>query len=657
MENKIYFSPKLTLLIASFWCISCAYGNQQPLSRESLRKDFLNAEKFISQNEWKKYNQLKTKLVLYPLYPELLYQELKHKIETNYQPAVSFKEIDHFANTYPDYPLKNNLKTTWVKYQTHYKQWDSVVLLYNKDKNLKTTRDQCYYLNSLYHQNPSADILKQASVLWMVGHSQPSNCDTLFGILKTNGKINTKEKINRISLAIEKKNYTLANYLVNQLPPNEKKWGKKWINFLNTPELILKPNQIKQAFFPEKYLPEVLTSSVQKLARKNATNALTWWKNNQNKYAFSKEQIKRINRDLAVYLAHQKQPNAYQYISSLSEQKLDLVAKEWRIRLSLFEKKWPDTVKWIERLPKEEQSKPIWRYWKARAMENTGSVEVAKSIYTELSSTRHYYGFLSSMRINKAPTFNNKKTYISKKVATDVEKFPAIQRIEELIALNRQRNARVEWHHLLKSLSEEKKLHFAYSAFKKGWYDLSILALARAEQNDDLSLRFPVAYQKPILHYAKKFDLDPAWVFALTRQESAFFTYATSPVGAIGLMQLMPDTAIHVAAKNKVSLPSKYHLYIPEKNIELGTTYLKYLKDKWHQNPIVTTASYNAGPGRAKQWLPKQPIDADIWVENIPFEETRNYVKNVISSTSIYQNLLGKPVQLNHYMKPISSHK
>ncbi|MGE4348593.1 MAG: transglycosylase SLT domain-containing protein [Candidatus Berkiella sp.] len=650
MANKLSLSVNFILLL--IFSMSCAHGSAQDIT--SMRQNFIKAEKFITENNWKEYERLKPKLILYPLYSYLIYKELKQKIQTRQKPSISYEEILQFERANPDFPFLDTLKTAWARQQSESKNWDNVIKLYQDGKNIKKTEDECYYLHSLYQTRNDSYILTKIQALWFVGHSQPTNCNILFTILKTKGILTTKDTIERIKLALAKQNYKLAEFLISSLPPTEKRWADKWMIFVHAPENIFDQKKLKAAFFPENIKTEVLTTALQTLARKNPAKALEWWNAHERNYPFSKEQSQRIKRDIGVFLSHQKTDTAYAYISRLPEEKLDNVAKEWRIRLSLFEGKWSDTLKWIRALPETEKSKHIWRYWQARAMESLGSHESAKAIYQEIATYRGYYGFLSSLKLDKRLTLNNHKFNVSTNTLEGLKHLQTVQRVEELLALDRTRIARVEWYQLTKNIPDLQLLHLAHLAFTKGWYDLSILALTKSEYKDDISLRFPLAHQKPILYYAQKFDLDPAWIFALTRQESAFFHNAISPVGARGLMQLMPATATYIAEKNNINILSSEQLFLPEKNIELGATYLKYLNDKYNKQPILATASYNAGPGRIKRWMPNHTMDADIWVENIPYAETRDYVKNVMTSTSIYHELLGHPEKLSTYMQPIS---
>jgi soluble lytic murein transglycosylase len=192
-------------------------------------------------------------------------------------------------------------------------------------------------------------------------------------------------------------------------------------------------------------------------------------------------------------------------------------------------------------------------------------------------------------------------------------------------------------------------------AHRFGWYDRAIVTMAQAGYWDDLEMRFPLAHQKLVLKHATQQKINPAWAFAIIRQESAFTPDARSGAGAMGLMQLMPRTARQVARSMRLRRPGRYDLINITTNVRLGVGYLKKVFDKFNGNSVLATAAYNAGGYRVKQWLPETgSIPADIWVEQVPFSETQDYLKRVLVYTIIYEKRLGlESVPLIKRMLPI----
>ena len=168
------------------------------------------------------------------------------------------------------------------------------------------------------------------------------------------------------------------------------------------------------------------------------------------------------------------------------------------------------------------------------------------------------------------------------------------------------------------------------------WHNQTIALLGKAQYWDDLSLRFPVVYDDLMIKASQQYRIDSSWLLGVARQESAFNSRARSHAGALGLMQLMPATGRSTAKLVGSPLRQLTDLYNPATNITLGSAYLRKVYDEHQQNPVLATASYNAGPHRVARWLPKKSLPADIWIENIPFNETRKYTSNVLSYAAIF---------------------
>ncbi|MBV1874524.1 MAG: transglycosylase SLT domain-containing protein, partial [Gammaproteobacteria bacterium] len=186
-------------------------------------------------------------------------------------------------------------------------------------------------------------------------------------------------------------------------------------------------------------------------------------------------------------------------------------------------------------------------------------------------------------------------------------------------------------------LNARQRLIAAGIATDWGWTSQSIQAISTTDNLHYLSLRYPRGYQKEISSHANSNNIDQEFVFALVRQESLFRPDAYSPAGAIGMMQLLPATAKEVAKSFNIPYEGKHELLQADKNIQLGTSYLKQLLSTFDNNKVFATAAYNAGPHRVVKWIPETPLPADVWIETIPFKETRNYVKHILSSEEIYR--------------------
>ena len=276
----------------------------------------------------------------------------------------------------------------------------------------------------------------------------------------------------------------------------------------------------------------------------------------------------------------------------------------------------------------------------------------------KLSGERDYYGFLASQRLNRPLNLNNVENAVNEDDLNRMLDVPAVQRVREFYDMNLDYVARAEWEYLIRQFDEQQRSTLAHLAYVWGWHNPAIRAAYRSEAYNNLEIRFPVAYQPEVNKYAEKVGLDTTWVYSLIRQESAFMPSAQSSVGAMGMMQIMPRTAKEISNSIGISTPSTREMLTAESNIRLGTVYMSQLLNEFKGNQILATAAYNAGPHRARAWQPKYlPVSGDIWVETIPFNETRDYVKNILTYQAIYRHHLGEQVKLSSALQLIPPKK
>jgi soluble lytic murein transglycosylase len=305
----------------------------------------------------------------------------------------------------------------------------------------------------------------------------------------------------------------------------------------------------------------------------------------------------------------------------------------------LRDQNWQHIKDKLLKLPTTAQQSLQWRYWYSRSLLATDDLVQGTKLLSELAQSRHYYGFLAASYLNKASNFQNMPLVVSAEEKAFVIKSPEAKRAFELFAIGRFHHARLEWNYWLSKLNQRDKLVASKVANEMQWYDRAIFTLAKVGYLNDVNLRFPLGFETEIKHYADNQKINPAWAFAITRRESSFMSDANSPAGAKGLMQIMPCTAKQLA-KRKVS---NQYLFKAKNNIKLGTKYLRNLLDKHDGNQVLATAAYNAGPYRVKSWLKDaEPLPADVWIETIPFKETREYVKSVLAYQQIYQHKVGQ---------------
>jgi len=326
---------------------------------------------------------------------------------------------------------------------------------------------------------------------------------------------------------------------------------------------------------------------------------------------------------------------------------------EYLLRKLLAKQAWNDIYAWIDRLPEDVKSSDRWQYWRARALESSPSLAqqlsaiTPQSIYQQLATSRSFYGFLSADRQQTEYQYEDKPAPVNTDIIKRLADSSAFARAKEFFLMEDMHRARTEWRYAVKGLSTEEFIAAAQIADQWGWNRKAIEAMAGAAYWDDLRIRFPIVHEEIIDDTAEKYDIPSSLVFSIARQESAWEFDATSRVGARGLMQIMPATAKQTAKRARLAY-SKSMLFDPQYNISLGSHYINGLLEQYDDNRALAIASYNAGPHRVKQWLKKSEasLPLDVWVEIIPFKETRKYVQNVLSYEVIYNYRQGKSSDL-----------
>jgi len=632
-RQLIWFVGCLLLMLSN------AHGSS---SLSTQRTNFIAAEKFLSQGKLSRYRKLKASLEAYPLYPYLEYKELRRRLHKQKK-----NRIQRFLTRYADTPLAPQLRNAWLNHLAKRGRWQTYLEFYKPS--LSVTR-QCYYLRALYKSGKKQEALQQAGELWLYKKSRPKACNPIFKSWQNAGMQTEETTWQRIQLAMDARQTSLARYLHKFLPKNEQKWVDRWLKVHRKPQLILSSKTFSQE---HPYRNAILQHGIKRLARKDATAALHAWKLLKARYAFTDEQTPKIERSLAFALLRDKSPEALPFLVEIEPAADDDLLREARIRAALDAHNWSTALVWLNALPEVQRTAEGWMYWRARTLDELGRTAEAEQLFRQVARERSYYGFLAADRLGVTYHLANIPLQVDTSFQQKMMAKSAIARAKELHTLGRLVEARREWEATTKDMNQDELQAVAKLAESWGWHDRAIFSLARTEYWDDLDLRFPLKHKAHIEQQASTNKLDIAWIFAVVRQESAFIQDARSGAGALGLMQLMPRTARQVSRRlHGRSLPSLRSLLLkPKLNIQLGSAYLRQVFDRLNQHQVLATAAYNAGPHRVKKWLPEEDMPADLWIETVPFKETRLYLQRVLSYTVIYEQQLGqKPMRLEHRM-------
>lgn len=590
------------------------------------RQRFVQAEQAIAANRETDYRALATTLQSYPLYPYLQYQWLKGRLSAD-------GEIRQFLADYATNRYAGLLKPKWLAYLAEQKRWQEFLRYYQGSDDSAL---QCYAGLAYLETGQTPEAFTLARTLWLNGKSQPNICDGLFAAYQASPYFAPDLVWQRFHAALKRDNAALAEYLTRYLAGSELELAGLWLKLHRQPESMQTETEWRQH---PTHAADLFGHAVERWLDRDAAAAAQFWDQEKSKQTLAPDRAADIETQLALALALKHDAQAYSRLSRLETD--DESSREWRVRAALNIQDWQGVSAAIGRLNAEEKTRDKWRYWQARALAATGQSAAASSAFAELAKNRSFYGFLAAAKSGQAIALAHQPLQVAESELQALSDRAEFQAASELLLLKRPAEARRQWQFAVAKL--EPSLLPVAAKLAQRWHApaLAIATVAKANHWDDVELRFPLEYSREIGQIAAERQLDPAVIYGLIRQESAFDSQADSPAGAKGLMQVMPQTGRQIAADLRDRWGDDDNLFQAELNLKYGAFYFKKLLSQFGGHYALAAAAYNAGASKIKRWLPSgrsQP--ADIWIENIPYKETRGYVASVLMYTLIYQQRL-----------------
>ncbi|WP_429100341.1 transglycosylase SLT domain-containing protein [Aeromonas rivipollensis] len=624
----------------------CVPGLVAPVFAQTMEQSlYREGYDAVRANDQERFQQIRARLNHYPLLPYLDYYQLAFR-----PGAADYNDVTRFIRQHGDTPQSNRLERSYLTYLAQSQQWSQFLRFYPAKPN--STDLLCMHYQARYYTGHKSEALQEAGKLWLTGQSRPDACDPLFQLWQQAG-LRTQDKIwQRMNLAFEAQNPNLIRHLGAQLGGSLKPYGDQMIALFDQPARAMNPASFSTAP-PSRQL---LSLGLARYANEQPEPALRQLGDMKRRFGLNQAEVARVERAAARRLLLDRSLAQRNWLDATLVRMKDAELVELRARLAIWEQDWRGLEGWVKRMPMALQKEDRWRYWLARSLEVQGRQKPARELYLETANLRGFYGFMAAQRTGVPYRIKNQS--VGHKVPdwrTASSRWPFLVRVRELLAMNEITAARSEWIHNMDRNPVAQRLEFGHIALNQGWHELAILSSIRAEAWDAIDLRFPLPLKRTFSQMAQERTMNTSLLYAISRQESALYPLAQSPVGARGLMQLMPATAKETAAKLGVPYRNEQQLFDPTMNIRLGSAYLKRLLDVYDGNRILAAAAYNAGPGRVKRWRDQstnKPMD--VWVESIPYRETRNYVQNVLSFDLIYQHKLQQPLrfmserELNH---------
>lgn len=477
-------------------------------------------------------------------------------------------------------------------------------------------------------------VVHRARELWLVGKSQVDECDLVFKRLIETNSIAPGDYLLRFELAIEAREFSLARWLGKSIDESHISQANAWLDAQRNPEQFLR--RYKQRANSEASRRQFVYAA-ERLTFSDPQRALELWAAVRKRFSFLEEQEFRTDRHIALWTARDFLPDAYALLTALPQAAQNDEVLRWRARSSLREQEWLRLLRDIQAMSMSERNAEDWRYWYAVALQQAGQVLAAKAGFQSLATERSYYGFLAADELDLPYVLGYADLSVDEDSIAAIALRTDILRARELFLVGLDGRGRSEWDAAVGYFGAAEKAQAAILADRWGWHSRAISTAASIGEYDDLSLRYPLPFETDFVQHASSAKISIPWAYSIARSESLFMRDIRSSAGAIGVMQLMPATGRSVAQKNNLPYFGVDTLTDPQANIRLGTIYLGEMADRYGGNQVLATAAYNAGPHQVDRWMPEQgSIDARIWIENIPFNETRKYVRRVLVAKTIF---------------------
>jgi soluble lytic murein transglycosylase len=613
---------------------------------EQQRQLFHDASSALERNQISRFNRLLEQLDDYPAKPYLEYDAFSRRVH-----QAKPQQVDLFLQRHAELPFVYHARGKWLNVLARRGDWQNYLKYFDDREN---TRLKCLAFQARLNLGQLEGLNDEIVRVWSRGYSQPSQCDPAFAyFLKSYDQAEQAIWL-RIEKAFKARRPNLARYLGKQLDQQARVTVDTWYRAHRRPEQALK--QLAKAG-DNTHNRAIIVHAIDRLARKDSLKALEQWNLIRDSFTFSQDQKDQSQRRIALSAAIQHEPEARALLSSLDPSIMNDQAHLWLARIQLRSRDWPGLMNTINHMPAHLHEENEWQYWLSRSMEAEGQLADSLGLLEQISGKSSYYGFLAADKLKRDYHIEQEN---AASVEIDEDSFLSTNshmlRARELFYLDRLIDAKREWFQALRHLDQNQIKQAATLASKWQWHDSAIRTVARTQHRSDYSLRFPMPYKQQVLQHAQDRELDPSLIYGVMRRESLFDPLARSSVGALGLMQLMPSTARTVARSLGMKRPRKSDILHVENNIRFGTHYLKTVMNRFDNNVALAAAAYNAGPGNVKRWLPKNSVmPADLWVETVPFKETRNYVQAVLAYSTVFDKSLGKNTLMSSRMGDIKT--
>ena len=588
---------------------------------ESTRRGFVEAMERIRLNMPETPDS--PALEAYPIHDYLVAARFRRDLTKKPDEALD-KEIDAFLQVHAAQPVTRTLRRDWLASLAQRHRWDWYL---PRSQDVTDASLVCARLKGRLVTGDTKSLGAAALARWILPQKQPADCSDVFAWLRQQNLVTPALAEIKVRAALAADSSRLAREYAADVPVSRTPALLQWADLLEAPKTALTVLATHPTLAVE---PEALGLGFEKLAHTDFAGALDLLPLILARQDLAPALRTRLRRAAALAAAYARDPRAQSAFDDWGADAVDAPVDEWRVRAALWNGDYARALLQIEHMPATLANQPRWRYWRARAVAATVGADAASPLFSGLADLRDYYGYLAADRLHRDYHLNARPSPEDAKAESALAAEAGVIRAHELFACDLADDAAAEWAAVLSGAEPGVKVQAAHLAARWGWYAESIATLAQAGEWDDVRLRYPRPFPDAIADASRLAGVPADWILGIMRQESLYRKDAVSRADARGLMQMLPATAAAVARRWHLPSPSKESLFDPSMSIPLGAAYLRELLDRHAGQLDLSLAAYNAGPVPVARWLPHRSMDADVWIENIPYAETRGYVQHIL---------------------------
>ena len=592
----------------------------------TTRAEFANALAIVERGNVSDPSTDGETLRAYPLYPYLTAARLRQQMTD----STNDDAIREFVTSHIGEPVAFPLHRAWLASLAKRESWRELIDDYAQE--VASTEAECAYLRARVELEETEGLAELIGRRWLTPTRLPADCEPAFEWLRHRGELDAARTEQRVRLLIDAEEFEFARVVARRLPEVAGARFEQWAAMAAEPIRAI-DGVIAGDLRPD---DEILSAVWTRAARLHPRDAATRFEDLRRTRGLDSATTSHFARELGLGLAWDRQPSSLREFGRVAERDLDDYALGWLTRAALWAGEWAAAARAIETMSAAARTRPIWRYWEGRSLTALDETPRARELYESIRSADNFYSAMAAARLGLRIEPSAIPVERVDRVLQSLESWPAIVRARELLALGHRIEATREWRFALQFLRPDEKQQAMLLASEWGWHDIAVSTATELGIFNHYDVLYPMPYAVEIDRASRTTQIADDVIYGLIRQESLFREDAASPTGALGLTQLLPSTARRTAVDRQQPAPRSTDLLEAEVSIDLGAATLRSLRDRFDGQLVVALAAYNAGPSAAQRWLPEAPLPSDVWVENIPFNETRDYVQRVIWHSLVY---------------------